>query len=189
MDINSQDLIAAAIRFEDEQGEFSEFPSVSGWIFSGPRDWFENSKFKFSAKFTNAIQGKKITAPTLSQRSDFEKIATSILLSYSSQHTLSPVALRILQSNNWTGNFSQLKKVIRLAISQATGSVIRQEIKKVMQTFNEDAFQPCTHCNDSAVRAETCIMIQRTWAETGGNVSLVARRLGISRNTVYKHVR
>ena len=41
----------------------------------------------------------------------------------------------------------------------------------------------------SPVRAETCIMIQRSWGETGGNVSLVARRLGVSRNTVYKHVK
>ncbi|MGB0690221.1 MAG: helix-turn-helix domain-containing protein [Candidatus Puniceispirillum sp.] len=31
-------------------------------------------------------------------------------------------------------------------------------------------------------------MIKKTWAETGGNVSLVARRLGVSRNTVYKHL-
>ena len=31
-------------------------------------------------------------------------------------------------------------------------------------------------------------MIQRAWSEAGGNVSMVARRLGISRNTVYKHI-
>jgi transcriptional regulator of acetoin/glycerol metabolism len=35
---------------------------------------------------------------------------------------------------------------------------------------------------------ETCVLIKKTWVETGGNVSLVARRLGISRNTVYKHL-
>ena len=40
-----------------------------------------------------------------------------------------------------------------------------------------------------AVRGESCVMIKQSWKETGGNVSLVARRLGVSRNTVYKHVR
>ena len=39
------------------------------------------------------------------------------------------------------------------------------------------------------VKEKTCIMIQRSWKETGGKVSLVAQRLGVSRNTVYKHVR
>jgi ActR/RegA family two-component response regulator len=32
-------------------------------------------------------------------------------------------------------------------------------------------------------------MIKRSWKETGGNVSFVAWRLGVYRNTVNKHVR
>ncbi|MDB4185009.1 hypothetical protein N9745_01090 [bacterium] len=35
---------------------------------------------------------------------------------------------------------------------------------------------------------ESCILIKKTWLETGGNVSLVSRRLGVSRTTIYKHL-
>ena len=48
---------------------------------------------------------------------------------------------------------------------------------------------PCAQCNGSPVREESCVMIKRSWKETGGNVSLVAQRLGVSGNTVHKHVR
>ena len=47
---------------------------------------------------------------------------------------------------------------------------------------------PCPKCANSPVRAESCVSIQKTWLKTGQNVSLVVRRLGVSRNTVYKHI-
>jgi transcriptional regulator of acetoin/glycerol metabolism len=58
-----------------------------------------------------------------------------------------------------------------------------------LQSFARDSMAACPQCNGSPVPEETCVMIKRSWKETGGNVSLVARRLGVSRNTVYKHVR
>ena len=76
-----------------------------------------------------------------------------------------------------------------MAISKTSSSVIRQKISEVLNNFFDDDIQPCPNCIGSTVRTETCLTIQRTWAETGGNVSLVARWLGISRNTVYKHVK
>ena len=36
---------------------------------------------------------------------------------------------------------------------------------------------------------ESCLLVKKTWLETGKNVSLVARRLGLSRTTVYKHIK
>ena len=184
-----QDLISTVMEFEEKKRENSNYHPIKGWLFSAPQDWLEGNNYEISSKFENAIQGKKLTAPPLSQRSDFEKLAMSIIASCSHDHTLSPVALRILRSSSWTGNFSQLKKVIRLAVSQSSERIIRQEITEALSSFVNDGLQPCTNCHGSPVRSETCIMIQRTWSDTGGNVSLVSRRLGVSRNTVYKHVK
>ena len=186
---NVQDLISTAIEFEEKRRENSNYHSIIGWLFSAPQDWLEGANYEISSKFEHAIQGKKLTAPPLSQRSDFEKLAMAIISSCSNEHTLSPVALRILRSSSWTGNFSQLKKVIRFAVSQASERIIRQEISEALSSFVNDDLQPCANCYSSPVRSETCIMIQRTWSDTGGNVSLVSRRLGVSRNTVYKHVK
>ena len=184
-----QDLISTVMEFEEKKRENSNYHPIKGWLFSAPQDWLEGNNYEISSKFENAIQGKKLTAPPLSQRSDFEKLAMSIIASCSHDNTLSPVALRILRSSSWTGNFSQLKKVIRLAVSQSSERIIRQEITEALSSFVNDGLQPCTNCHGSPVRSETCIMIQRTWSDTGGNVSLVSRRLGVSRNTVYKHVK
>ncbi|NCX70789.1 MAG: hypothetical protein EBW86_09420, partial [Rhodobacteraceae bacterium] len=67
----------------------------------------------------------------------------SIIASCSTDHTLSPVALRILRSSSWTGNFSQLKKVIRLAVSKSSERIIRQEITEALSSFVNDDLQPC----------------------------------------------
>jgi len=184
----AQELLATVMQFEEQQ-QHSSFPFILGWVFTGPNDWLESGSYGFSEKFFNAIGGKKLTVPSLSQRSDFEKIVRSILESCSTEHILSPIAIRTLKTVSWTGNFAQLKKVIQLAISKTSSTVIRQEISEVLNNFFDDDIQPCPNCIGSTVRTETCLTIQRTWAETGGNVSLVARRLGISRNTVYKHVK
>ncbi|MGB0170145.1 MAG: helix-turn-helix domain-containing protein [Paracoccaceae bacterium] len=39
------------------------------------------------------------------------------------------------------------------------------------------------------MRKESCVLIQKTWMDSGGNISLVARRLGVSRTTIYKHIK
>ena len=186
--IEIQEVIAAAISYEDEELQVDERPSIRGWLFSGPLGWEQSAEFDFSKRFANAIGGRQLTAPNLSQRTDFEKVALAILNSNTSEHILSPAALKILKAERWPGNFIQLKKTIRHAVANSTGKVIRQEIQEVLKSFIEDGIKPCPHCVGSPMREETCIMIQRCWTETGGNVSLVARRLGVSRNTVYKHV-
>ena len=151
MDTSAQDVIAAAQQFEESQRDNNQFRSIKGWIFSSPIDWLDNSEFQISSRFANAIQGKKLNTPSLSQRSDFEKVACAIASACSGEYTLSPAALRILKSFNWTGNFSELKKVIRLAISQSSGKVIRQEISEALSAFTDDGLKPCPNCGGSPV--------------------------------------
>jgi sigma-54 dependent transcriptional regulator, acetoin dehydrogenase operon transcriptional activator AcoR len=89
---------------------------------------------------------------------------------------------------SWPGNFMQLDKAIRHAVSQSKGDVIREEIKEYLKGPLDEGLTPCSKCLGSPIKEKTCITIRRSWKETGGKVSLVARRLGISRNTVYKHI-
>jgi transcriptional regulator of acetoin/glycerol metabolism len=184
-----QSRISDVITFEDERRCDGLTPIITGWLFVGPSSWMDNPEFDIAPTFSNCIDGKTVTAPPLSQRSDFQKVALAITADISQQHSLSPVALSILQAESWPGNMKQLRKTIQHAIAQANGKIIRQEIQNVLQSFARDGITACPQCIGSPVREETCIMIRRTWRETGGNVSLVARRLGVSRNTVYKHVR
>ena len=184
-----QSRISDVMTFEDERRRDGVAPVITGWLFVGPSSWMDNPEFDIAPTFSNSIDGKTVTAPPLSQRSDFQKVASAITADISQDHSLSPVALSILQAESWPGNLKQLRKTIQHAVAQASGKVIRQDIQNVLQSFARDGITACPQCIGSPVREETCIMIRRTWKETGGNVSLVARRLGVSRNTVYKHVR
>ncbi|MEX0503913.1 sigma-54-dependent Fis family transcriptional regulator [Alphaproteobacteria bacterium LSUCC0719] len=189
LDTRIQSRIADVMAFEDERRHDGNISAIKGWLFVGPSSWMRDPEFDVAPAFSNAIDGKTVTAPPLSQRSDFQKVAAAMIADISQEHSLSPVALSILQAESWPGNLKQLRKTIQHAVAQATGKVIRQDIQNVLQSFARDGMAPCPQCNGSPVREETCVMIKRSWKETGGNVSLVARRLGVSRNTVYKHVR
>lgn len=186
----AQQTLAAVLRFEDNHRQDAHHTTILGWIFTAPLDWLDGKSNGLSTEFTNAIYGKTIVAPSLNQRTDFEKLAVAVTAACSSQHTLSRESLRRLKAQRWEGNFLQLKKVIRLAIANASGTVIREELDQSLETLTPgEGFQPCPLCEGSPVRAEMCVMIQRAWSEANGNVSMVARRLGISRNTVYKHIK
>lgn len=187
--LKQQSCLASVIKFEEEKIKSASRPSIEGWIFSSSLDWLEPDNIELCPNFINAIHGRKIIAPPLSQRSDFDKIVHAVLSSISNKHVLSPKAVRILRGSSWSGNFLQLKKVLKIAVAESESLVIRGEIEDVILTFfGEQTMVPCSSCKHSSVKSDTCVAIQRSWHETGGNVSLVARRLGISRNTVYKHV-
>ena len=189
LDKEIQQRISDAMTFEEERRRDGLTPVITGWFFVGPLSWVEHTDNDIIPAFSKSINGKTVTAPPLSHRSDFQKVASAIIADVSQEHSLSPVALRILQEENWPGNLKQLRKTIQHAVAQASGKVIRQDIQNVLLSYARDDMTPCMQCNGSPIREESCVMIKRSWKETGGNVSLVARRLGVSRNTVYKHVR
>ena len=47
---------------------------------------------------------------------------------------------------------------------------------------------PCKNCEDTRIKREKCILIKSTFNETR-NISAVSRKLGVSRNTIYKHLK
>jgi transcriptional regulator of acetoin/glycerol metabolism len=94
-----------------------------------------------------------------------------------------------LKTRTWPGNIRQLKKVLRVLIANTKGQVIRNAIIQKDQNLSGSEVQPCNSCLQSSARKENCILIRKTWLDTGRNVSLVSRRLGLSRTTIYKHIK
>ena len=133
LEFGAQETLAAVLRFEDNHRQDLHHTTILGWMFTAPLDWLEGKGHAFSGEFTNAIYGKTIVAPSLNQRTDFEKLAVAVTAACSSQHTLSREALRTLKARRWEGNFSQFKKVIRLAIANASGTVIREELDQSIE--------------------------------------------------------
>ena len=46
----------------------------------------------------------------------------------------------------------------------------------------------CQNCKDTKIKREKCILIKSTFLETN-NISVASRKLGVSRTTIYKHLR
>lgn len=173
---------------EEERRDHAS-PAIQTFLFSARTGWLQTENEDGAMdEFAEALQGCQVQIPPLSQRSDFHKIARALTVELSSQHCLSNVAIAILGAHSWSGNLRQLRKTIKMAIANAGETVIREDIASAMPASRVQSLTPCAKCVGSPVRAESCVSIRTTWLETGQNVSLVARRLGVSRNTVYKHV-
>jgi transcriptional regulator of acetoin/glycerol metabolism len=158
---------------------------------------FSSSRLSFTALkasedldpvFLEALQGSQIVLPHLSQRFDFRLLATELLYRVSPSHKFSKSALDALHRRDWPGHVKQLKRTIQMLLANADGPIIRASALSGGTQLTSDELTPCISCCNSPVRKESCVLIKKTWLETGGNVSLVSRRLGISRTTIYKHL-
>ena len=85
---------------------------------------------------------------------------------------------KILKVKDWLGS----SLFIKLFQRQVSNS------KKVKNNNLKQPFKPCVNCEGSAIKEKQCILIQKTYKQTGEKVSSVSRTLNISRTTVYKHL-
>ncbi len=140
------------------------------------------------AVFLENILGAQVIVPNLAQRLDFRAVASELLRQISDAHKFSKPALDALERLDWPGHIKQLKKTIQILVASSDGPIIRIETVQGDQNLSGEEIMPCDPCSQSPVRKESCILIKKTWLESGGNISLVSRRLGVSRTTIYKHI-
>ena len=117
------------------------------------------------------------------------KITKELLAQVSPKHHISKNALDALCSRDWPGHLGQLKKVLRVLVSTSDAHVIRNASIQHDQKLSGVEIGPCDACSNSPIRKENCTLIRKSWLDTGQNISLASRRLGVSRNTVYRHIK
>ncbi|MDB2538040.1 sigma 54-interacting transcriptional regulator [Amylibacter sp.] len=185
-----QNEIAQVIEVHQETDTRNKFEPINGFLFSSKSSMQDlQVNANISDSFLECLIGAQVQLPMLEDRTDFDKIVTELLRQLSPSHSLSKAAMDSLKVRPWPGNIRQLKKVLRVLIANAEGQVIRNAIIQTDQNLSGSEIMPCECCSQSSVRKESCLLVKKTWLETGKNVSLVARRLGLSRTTVYKHIK
>ncbi|MDB9766709.1 sigma 54-interacting transcriptional regulator [Amylibacter sp.] len=185
-----QNEIAHVIEVHQETDTRNKFEPINGFLFSSKSSMQDlQVNANISDAFLECLIGAQVQLPMLEDRTDFDKIVTELLRQLSPSHSLSKAAMDSLKVRPWPGNIRQLKKVLRVLIANAEGQVIRNAIIQTDQNLSGSEIMPCECCSQSSVRKESCLLVKKTWLETGKNVSLVARRLGLSRTTVYKHIK
>jgi transcriptional regulator of acetoin/glycerol metabolism len=185
-----QNAITEVIEAHQEPDANNKFIPVNGFLFSS-KEAMQDLQLNpdISDAFLESLIGAQIQLPILEDRTDFDKIVFEILRQISPDHTLSKTAMDSLKARSWPGNIRQLRKVLRVLIANSEGQVIRNAVIQTDQNLSGSEITPCECCSQSSVRKESCLLVKKTWLETGKNVSLVARRLGLSRTTVYKHIK
>jgi transcriptional regulator of acetoin/glycerol metabolism len=151
------------------------------------------------------LNGLLITLPSLREREDLLPLAQSILKEIAGSGRmvrLTDNVLDIFASHPWPGNVRQLHNVLRTAVALlGTADEITMEYlpEDFLEQHHENGSQSSTA--DPAV-ADTSFSdvslsldhleiqaIRNALQDCGGNVTAASRRLGISRNTLYRKTR
>jgi sigma-54 dependent transcriptional regulator, acetoin dehydrogenase operon transcriptional activator AcoR len=158
----------------------------------------------FDADLFHRISGLSLQLPPLRERSDLPALVQQMLQAerpdvQSGRH-VEPAVMARLQAAHWSGNLRQLRNVLRAAACLA-GDAVPIAAAHLPDDFDPVPLpQPSPQPPEAAAppgadreapRAASLQEIERdtvdrVLAETGGNISATARRLGVSRNTIYR---
>ncbi|GAA1381635.1 helix-turn-helix domain-containing protein [Pseudonocardia kongjuensis] len=96
--------------------------------------------------------------------------------------TCSPEALRVLMRNRWPGNVDQLYQVLRKVVARRRTGVIRvEDLPPETRALTRRVLTP--------LESIECDAIVDALLDADGNKAEAARRLGMSRATIYRKIR
>jgi transcriptional regulator of acetoin/glycerol metabolism len=129
----------------------------------------------------------EVCLPSLRQRRDLHAIIGAIIETFEHPLVLSPEALRLLEAYSWPGNIRELKGLLtRLLITCESGKACAEDVQKILAVSAVDTAAEPQAKNLADQELE---IIQAAYERNSGNISVIARELGISRNTVYKKLK
>ncbi|HMW24201.1 MAG TPA: sigma 54-interacting transcriptional regulator [Burkholderiaceae bacterium] len=164
----------------------------------------------FHAELYYRLNGLLLQLPPLRERQDLAALALAMLAEFAPDRPLrlSEALQQALPQGRWRGNLRQLANALRTAVhlldgdadcidwpqlpddlvAELRGEVRGEPLGKTIPARAVDAPTLAAGAPDAldAVAART---IERVITQCGGNLSEAARRLGISRNTLYRHLR
>lgn len=163
------------------------------------------SEGRFREDLYYRLAGIELVLPALRERTDRAELIRSVLADEgAADAALSPAAWDLLMSHPWPGNVRQLHHVLRSAVALADGGTLTPEHLPSLCGANASRLIACQSSGDP----------DRTGLQNGGaaacalapeqaqerqkllellesmrwNVSLVAKTLGVSRNTLYRRM-
>lgn len=141
------------------------------------------------------INGLALQLPPLRERSDLGALAAAILRELAPERPLqlAPDVAAAFARYRWPGNLRQLSTVLRTACALALDDEAVIDWVHLPDDIAESLNRPpapralAQDTGDLRLQAARCV--QETVSACNGNLSEAARRLGISRNTLYRKLR
>ena len=137
------------------------------------------------------IGGLTLELPPLRERSDKQALFKRLWEQHrdpSQWAGLSREVLELFGRHPWPGNLRQVSSVIQVALAMAEEQPVRPE--HLPDDFFVDLeMEPVEAPEPLGVDLDDAEELNRQLQAVGGNISHLARRLGVSRNTLYKRLR
>ena len=144
--------------------------------------------------------------PPLRARSDFAEAARAVLAAIDRDAHLTDAAVALLATHRWPGNFRELRSLLTrllLALPPGAGGTwldapdVAALLAPALPAGQGVAAGPCGPDAQaaaagpaaSALQQAASLRVRQEFERCGGNVSRTSRNLGISRTTVYRHLR
>ena len=151
------------------------------------------AKGRFRSDLLFRLNTLEVTLPPLRERSDFAEIARHLIQKIDPSIDLTESAIDRLAELDWDGNIRELRNVLcRLSLAERGHLIDEDAVESVVKhlpgerqqgkTSGAGGLEPGLH---DIHRAH----VLTAYAETGNNISKTARRLGVSRNTIYRVLR
>lgn len=147
---------------------------------------------EFRSDLYYRLNGLSVTLPPLRQRSDLQALIHVLLqVEHAAEVEISAEVMALFAGHGWPGNIRQLHNVLRTAIALADGAPI--SLQHLTQDFTDEMVGAAGHANASrnhlALEDMATNAISVAMQRHAGNISAVARDLGISRNTLYRKLK
>ena len=131
----------------------------------------------------------QVRLPALRERSDFALAVELTLLRIQPGATIDDDAVNGLRQHDWPGNFRELRAVLTRALLEidTQGGAAHLGASDVAAHLPRPA--PGAAGRNRRLHEAATQAVVDSYHRHDGNVSLVARELGISRTTAYRHLR
>jgi sigma-54 dependent transcriptional regulator, acetoin dehydrogenase operon transcriptional activator AcoR len=151
------------------------------------------AKGRFRSDLLFRLNTLEVTLPPLRERSDFADIARHLIAKIDPSANLTESAIDRLADLDWDGNIRELRNVLsRLSLGEHGNLIDGAAVESAIGHSHSERM-PGKTPSSSGLRNELHEMqraqVLTAYAETGNNISKTARRLGVSRNTIYRTLR
>jgi len=138
----------------------------------------------FRADLLYRLNAFTLRLPPLAARSDFAEIARHLVQKLAPDAAITDAAIALLSRRSWPGNIRELQSALQRALVRGPDFIDERSFDDNVQEETDC----CAACHGHPLEAYRCREIRRTYRDTAENISETARRLGLSRTTVYKHL-
>jgi transcriptional regulator with PAS, ATPase and Fis domain len=148
---------------------------------------------RFRSDLLFRLNTLEVTLPPLRERSDFADIVRHLMGKIDPSADLTKSAIDRLSELDWDGNIRELRNVLsRLSLNERGGLIDEATVTSIVGASSSERL-PRQASAGNGLKSDLHDLqrarVLTAYAETGNNISKAARRLGVSRNTIYRALR